>query len=67
MRILSKRMIRAMGSVMEIWPDGAYAEYMPRGSTGQRIGQHWKAAGKHLKDAVNHYEQGQDNGQEASQ
>lgn len=57
MHISNKRTVRAMGSVMEIWPAGSYDKYMPKGSTQQRIGRHWEATGKYVKDAVKHYEQ----------
>ncbi|MGM0412823.1 MAG: hypothetical protein ACQERG_05895 [Pseudomonadota bacterium] len=56
MRKAVKRVVLAMGSIMEIRPTGAYAEYMPKGTARQRIGQHWKATGDYLKEAVQHYE-----------
>lgn len=47
-----KRTVRAMGSVMEIWPSNSYSRHMPKGTIEPRLGQQWKAKGEYLKDAV---------------
>lgn len=57
MHFVSKRTLKAMGSVMEFWPAHTYAEYMPKGSIQQRVGRYWKATGNHLKGAIKRYEQ----------
>ena len=59
MRIASRHTALAVGSVMEIWPAGSYGDYMPRGSIQQRIGRHWRATGKYIKDAVKRHEREQ--------
>ncbi len=56
MRIVSKRTVLAIGSVMDFWPARGYAEFMPKGSVKKRIGQHWKTTGNHFKDVVGKYE-----------
>jgi len=59
MRTTNKRTLRAMGSVMEIWPTSTYEQHMPKGSVEQQIGQQWKATGQYIKDAVKQYEREQ--------
>ncbi|TCW32692.1 hypothetical protein EDC29_11758 [Marichromatium gracile] len=48
-RVRSYRKIRAAGSVMEIWPVGNYTEYMPKGTSQQRIEQYWQNVGSQLR------------------
>lgn len=52
MYLLNRRTLRAMGSVMEFWPQHTYAEYMPKGSIQQRLGRYWNTTGNHLDHAV---------------
>ncbi len=48
-------MLLAAGSVMEVWPDQDYAEYMPQQSTEQRLGEHWSHVGQYLSTAMERY------------
>lgn len=50
------RLVAAMGSVMDISPHGDYSEYLPKGTTSQRIASSWGEAGKSLKRSIKHYE-----------
>lgn len=56
-RVRSYRRVRAVGSVMEIWPTGNYIEHMPKGTPQQRIGQCWQRVGKQLCKSLKEYEQ----------
>lgn len=56
-RIRSYRRIRAVGSVMDVWPSGNYIEHMPQGTAQQRMGQHWQNVGNQLRKSINAYEQ----------
>lgn len=49
------RMLLAAGSVMEVWPDRDYGEYMPQQSTEQRLGEHWRQVGQYLSTATARY------------
>ncbi len=54
-KLLENRMLLAAGSVMEVWPDHDYAEYMPQQSTEQRLGEHWSHVGRFLNTAMERY------------
>lgn len=43
---------RAMGSVLEVYPQGDYSQYMPTGTPAQRLASHWQAAGVALTRAM---------------
>ncbi|WP_447926655.1 hypothetical protein [Vreelandella sp. EE27] len=56
-RIKKYRTVRAIGSVMEIWPIGNYSEHMPKGTPPQRMAQCWSNVGNQLQKAIKSYEQ----------
>lgn len=56
-RVRSYRKVRAVGSVMEIWPTGNYIEYMPKGTPQQRMEQCWQRVGNQLCHSFKAYEQ----------
>lgn len=62
---LKNRMLLAAGSVMEVWPDRDYAEYMPQQSTEQRLGEHWRQVGQYLSTATAYYS-GQESARDGS-
>lgn len=49
------RMLLAAGSVMEVWPDHDYSEYVPQHSTEQRLAEHWSHVGQYLNTAMIRY------------
>ncbi|SFU95427.1 hypothetical protein [Halomonas korlensis] len=54
-KLLKNRMLLAAGSVMEVWPDRDYAEYMPQRSTEQRLGEYWRSVGQYLDTGIERY------------
>ncbi|QEA40074.1 hypothetical protein FGL86_13965 [Pistricoccus aurantiacus] len=54
-KLIKNRMLLAAGSVMEVWPDSDYAEYMPQQSTEQRLDEHWRHVGQYLSTAMKRY------------
>lgn len=51
-RTLKSDPLLAIGSVMEILPNGDYSEYLPRGTTSQRLGDAWRAVGGRINKAI---------------
>lgn len=51
-RTLKGDSLLAMGSVMEILPSGDYSEYLPRGTTSQRLSATWRAVGGRINKAI---------------
>lgn len=52
-----KRLVLAMGSVMDFWPRRDYTEFLPRGSRQQRMARYWTATGRYLHQGKERYEQ----------
>lgn len=52
---MKSRTLKAAGSVVNIWPTGSYARYMPRGSGQERLNQYWEAVGMHLRSSMSRY------------
>ena len=46
----------AMGSVMEVWPTGSYAEFMPQGTLRERLAEQWAMTGRYIEQAQLRYE-----------
>lgn len=49
----------AMGSVMEFWPTGSYAEFMPHGGIRERLAKQWATTGRYIEQAQLSYEREQ--------
>ena len=49
----------AMGSVMEFWPTGSYAEFMPHGAMRERLAKQWATTGRYIEQAQLRYERQQ--------
>lgn len=52
MKHSTKRILRAVGSVLNISPSGNYGEYRNTVSDSEMIGGDWRVIGDYIKDAI---------------
>lgn len=53
--VFRKRVVKAAGSAMDVFPITDYSEYVQHGSDNQRIFGYWQRAGRYIEKAVTIY------------
>lgn len=53
--------LKGLGSVINIWPNTDYSEFMDKRPIEKRIAGYWGEAGRHLNNAINDFEKGNQN------
>lgn len=56
---IQKRFLAGVGSVFAIMPSTSYADFTPSHDAKERMDSYWQDTGKHLRVALNNYEQKQ--------
>lgn len=51
-----KKFLAGMGSIMDVYPNTRYDQYIPKQSAEERMRSHWENTGNHIRKAIGDFE-----------
>ena len=55
MKLITKNLIAGIGSLLAIFPNTNYAQFVPKQTASERMRSHWENTGRHISVAMNQF------------